>query len=159
MAGAGSQLGMILQNVAGNGGMAPRRAPEIDHQILQAVQELTAVGVPVFPRAVQLRLAFSRSERQLRRDFNRLADQGFLYRVHERRGWLPVSSPLDEMILGTVVDLSREMAAVWPWTVQAWMPLSRSERQLRRDFNRLAGQGYLERVGCRRGWRPSEYLM
>lgn len=65
-------------------------------------------------------------------------------------------SPVQELILQIILSLHQMgYAHVYPYQVQAWLDLDRSERQLRRDMAQLAHYGQLQRVGQRRGYMRS----
>lgn len=55
---------------------------------------------------------------------------------------------LDEFIIKIVAKLERDYRrGIYPWMVQARLPVYRAEQTIRRDMVRLAEEGRLERVG------------
>lgn len=64
---------------------------------------------------------------------------------------------IDEAIVNSLVHLRREhrIEKVFPKDVAGWLPFPRHEATLRRDFQRLAQKGLIERIGgsnSRRGY-------
>ena len=63
---------------------------------------------------------------------------------------------LDGQIIRVMKRLDRAHERVYPWMVQPWLDVYRHERTLRKDMCRLAENGYLERVGQRKGYKLAE---
>jgi hypothetical protein len=66
----------------------------------------------------------------------------------------PPVNNLDDTLVEIIRRLNREgYAWLYPWQIEAWLDVPRSERQIRRDMARLCQAGRLQRQGRRGGYR------